>query len=668
MSTQMVRQTKFTLGEVDQVNWRRTDQALYMAATQRMQNMEASLTAVVRKRRGFQFLADTNTFAIPEMQSYEFKDNNGQYYIIFAVNLEFLIYYGETGDVNTAWTLYQTVTTPYLAADLFDLDYSNDNDSLVFAHGDYPMARLYVSSYSPSVVFSYSILNIYPLPAYDFGLINYNNFVATFSVSGANIFTLQFTGLSGDPGFTSAWIGGEVIGMGASANVPAGYGIIATVGYAAGVVTFTGPVIVNFGTPYGTIGSQYIVRQPVFNAEFGYPETCLVYQNRLWVGGIRTLPQTIFGSRLNTLVSFDVGTGRDTDAIIYKIGIPNTGNIVSLNAGKQFEIYTENNELVCPQGPGQGLTQGTLAIRQQTSYGSSGIMKPVTYLNDSFYAAKAGKSIQQFHFNGIGQDYSSKNVSELASHLVNTPIGRALQRSDTVSQDNYLYFLNLDKTITSFQFDTGQKVAALSPVVLSQGIQCINIVSIDNQIVALVYLPLTEQYQLWGLDETIFMDGWKQFVVGANNVIDGLAQWNGYTFTLRHGTNEYDNYLVVDGQITVSNELVPGDVVQLGLTFDVVLETMYIYAGPNLMDAYKRVTKIYVDYYNSLAFQVNGVTVPYQKYTALQDQTPLVPESGQYKTGCADGWKQEQTILVTQHNSFDLQIQSISYQVTSRLI
>src|SRR5205807_2022043 len=102
--------------------------------------------------------------------------------------------------------------------------------------------------------------------------------------------------------------------------------------------------------------------------------------------------------------------------------------------------------------------------RQQSSYGSSEFIKPITYINDSYYVTRSENSIINFHFEGVGLAYSSSNVSALSTHLVKRPISRAIQKGTRSSQDNNLYFLNDDSTITSFQFSSESKLAALSPI------------------------------------------------------------------------------------------------------------------------------------------------------------------------------------------------------------
>jgi hypothetical protein len=359
----IVAQHLFTLGEVDEINWKRTDIEVYLTGAQILLNCEVATTGLARKRKGTLYKLTITGQVDPNSRFYEFLDNKGVFYIIMSAPTNFYIY---IVNPDSTLTLYQTVSgTPYVSADLPLIDFSLDGDSLVLTHGSYPQARVYVSSYTPAV-FGYMALNIFPYPAYDFSTINYNAATATLTGSGDTI-TLVITPVTG---FTTAWIGGQIIGSGNSDLQPVGSAIITNVVVSGTTTTFTGQVQIPFNlTTPATVGSQYSIRQPAWSAALGYPKKVIFYQNRLWFANTQTLPDTIFGSRLNQPISFDVGTGLDTDAIVYNIGQSDTGGINWMNAGKQLEIYTENNELVAPQDQNNALTPSTFSIRQQSSYG-----------------------------------------------------------------------------------------------------------------------------------------------------------------------------------------------------------------------------------------------------------------------------------------------------------
>lgn len=692
MPTEMIRQTKFQTGEVDQQVWKRTEVEEYLTAAQSLLNQEISTVGLTKKRKGTSLLLNVTGMAEFNSTMYEFVDKNGDYYVVIAANGFFYIFDAPTDSAqiitntgaevitNTGAfvvahdpnvTFVQAVPMPYLSSDLSQLDYAQDNDVLLFTHQSYPPARLYISSYNGigDPTFAYQVLDIYPLPAYDFNTINYNGFTVALSVSG-NVLTFQFTGLGGDPGFTTAWIGGEIVGAGASTTQPIGYAIITNVSYSGGTTTFTATVQIPFQTSgYATQGSQYSVRQPAWSAALGYPAKVLYFQNRLWFANTLQLPNTIFGSKINAPINFDVGTGLDTDAIVYTIGQTQSGAILWLNAGKQLEIYCVNSEFACPQNENSGLTPSTFSIRQQSSFGASPLLKPVTYINDSYFSSKTGKAFINFHFNGIGLTYVASNISAASSHLVKAPTNRALLKGDDTSQDNFIYFINpTDDTLTAFQFAAEYKLAALTPVVFQDQVQMIDIATINNTVYILKYYNLTQQYTLEIFDDTTRIDCQFTASMASSGLVTGLTLLNGYTVQVVYQNQDFGQYLVVNGQITVQNPQLIADTVLIGLLYDVELDTMFLYAGATHSPFKKQITRIYVDYFNSLNFYINDTLVPYQTFENVQQGLPPMPQTDTAIIDPFDGYNRFERISITQSSPFDLQITAIAYQIESVVI
>lgn len=700
MADKMIRQTMFTTGEVDPITWKRTDIQEYLSAAQSLKNFEVGTTGLARKRKGTEKLYDATAQAVHNSRMYEFIDKFGNHYVVLSAAAKMYIFDVPTDSVDvvagingefhvvtargtqvvahsSGFTHIQEVDTNYLISELDELDYAQDNDSIIFTHPDHAPSRLYIDSYDP-LHFKFEVLTIYPKPAYDFGTINYNNFTVTYSISGdGQTLTFQFTGLGADPGFTDEWIDGQIIGGGASDTDPIGYAIIQTVGYDGGVVTFTARIQIPFkASGFSTIGSQYSIRQPAWSETLGYPAKCLYYQNRLWLANTRRLSNTVFGSKINAPINFDVGTGKDTDAIVYTIGINGSGAIKWMNGGKQLEIYCSNIECVCPQDQNSALTPSTFTVKQQSSYGASSLLKPITYLNDSYFTAKTGKSIINYRFTGVGLAYQSSNISAASQHLVKNPSNRALLRGTVDNQDNFVYFLNQsDDTLTAFQFADGTKLAALTPIEFQRDsdndsiVELIDIVTIDNQIYILKYYTLSQKYQIERFNANYKVDCYRNTTMNSAGLVTGLTDLIGYSVQVIYDDQDFGEYLVNDdGEITVLNPNEDSGAVIVGLLYDVQLTPMYLFAGTSESPFLKNQNRIYVDYYESLDFAINGHLVPYQNFSDIQAGEGLVPQTDTAIVDVVDGWNRFGTLTITQSSPFDLQILGIAYQITSSVI
>lgn len=733
----MIPQKMFRAGEVDVQNWKRSDIESYLQAAQSLLNMEVGVTGLTKKRKATQWKLDVSAQSSISSKMYEFRDQYGVYYIVLATGNTFYIYRYFLGVV----LLIQTITgTQYTGNDIPPLDYAFNNGVLVFSGGEtgtLPPSRIYVSAYGandpitgfPAPTFTWEILPIAPLPTKDFGLVNYGNATVVSSQAGTTL-TFTLTGLPAAPVFTTDWIGGLIIGGGTTDLQPIGLAQILTVTASPGTAQFTARILIPFllttaGAP--TTGSQYSIQQPAWSTALGWPKKCVFYQNRLWFANTLALPATVFGSQINAFLSFDVAVGSDSDAIVYDLGNGEAGEIHWLNAGKQLEIYTHNFEYAAPQELNAALTPSTFSVRQQSSYGASNEIKPVTYINDSYFVVRGGSIIINFHFDGIGQTYSASNVGFQSSHLIQNPGKAAVLRGTLSEQDNFIYFLNtLSFQIAAFQFETEYKLAALTPFELEQEItinqdtepteqfvQVLDIVSIDNNIFLLKEYLVNGAFTLEVMSPNLSqnpvmvvkMDAGVNVHVADAGVIGGIAalQVNGLdgTDTTRPNLEGYVVAIVINNQsfgfslqptgvggamkiapvtggtayFANSNpgqEPIPPDTFIegiVGILFQNEVTPMYTFAGANKSADFKNITSIFVDYYLSIDFQVNGIGVPFQSFIQIQSGGNIINSL----TGLAIarpvlGWNRENTFSITQFSPFDLNITGIQYQVEDSII
>ena len=659
---EIIRQTMFSSGEVDAINYHRSDFKDYLTAAQSLLNVEVGTTGLAKKRKGTQFLLQTKN-SDANSKLYGFQDKNGQFYCLISGH-HFFDIYAIKKEAASELQFLQTLSTPYASAELNDLDYSNDNDSLIFVHANYPPARITIKNYAP-LLFTYEILNLYPLPAYDFGDVIYNKGNANLS---GDVHTIRLT-LTDSPGFNDDWIGGQIIGGGTTDLSPLGYAIITQVSYQANQVTFEGKVQIPFLIQgASTSATQYSIRKPAFSNNAGYPSKVIFFQNRLWFAHTKTLSNTIFASKINAPVNFDVGVGQETDAIIYTLGQSDSGGIVWMNGGKELEIYTANYEFVAPQEQNIGLTPATFSIRQQSAYGVSDKLKPVSYLNDSYYVNKTGNAIINFRFQGIGQSYLASNISQASRHLVKNPLKAVLLRGTDQSQDNFIYFLNPDHTITAFQFAHEVNLAALTPFSSQNQIEIQDIVAIDNTIYLLKKYLNSQQIVLEKMALDIKLDGFEEKNLSENGKISGLERFEGLNVQVVFDQQDYGLYPVKQGGIQVHNTKKKTGSCFIGLLYPVEIRPMYFYGGSQHADLMKKITKIYVEYFGSLNFYISDQLVNYQIFLNIQQGNGLHPSSGTAIISPVFGWNRQKTFSITQQAPFDLQITSIAYQINTHMI
>ena len=654
-----VRQDVFSVGQVDDINFEETSSKLYLKALKSALNIFINDTGKAAKRTGLRNINILSDLAIgakltDNSRVFKFLAQDNEYYIVFATNLALDFYKVSTN------SFVAPVVTPYTDAQLAALDFTNSENELILVHPLHIPARVTEAA----GVFSYIAFNFAVQPAFDFNDVVYNGATATMTNGTTAEFTLTFSGAPVTT-FTAEWEGGIVIGNGIDNSDPIGYGVIKTA--TALVLICKKKISMQDGV---FLGQDFSVRKPVFTPALGFPQSVIFFQNRIWFANTKSLKNTVFGSQINKFDNFDVGVGRDTDAIIYTLGDSDAGQIIFLNAGKQIEIYTENIEYVAPQPSGIALTPSSFYITRQSSYGVSSVSKPVTYENDSYYIGRGGKNVFKFEFQGLGEAYASENISIASSNLIKTPSKRAILQSSSINQENFIFYLNSDDTITVYQFSDVAGINAFMPLVIgNQGnIEVIDIVTVNNLFYLLIKLTLTSKFILARFDTDFYHDLYVAKTLPANGVITGLDEYNGYTVSTVFEGQDFGNNLVAGGTITVSNPDMQTGPCTIGITYDVEITPLSLFIGGDTSDALKKSTYEYVDFFKSLNFNINGKLVPFQTFAEIQAGLPLTPKSGRARVGTAQGWKLGQNVVITQSSPLPLTILAISYQASGELI
>jgi hypothetical protein len=176
---------------------------------------------------------------------------------------------------------------------------------------------------------------------------------------------------------------------------------------------------------------------------------------------------------------------------------------------------------------------------------------------------------------------------------------------------------------------------------------------------------LTDTYAVERFDETIKIDSYREAAMDSDGLITGLDMFNGYTVQVIFENQDFGEYLVVDGEITVENPLgLAGDAF-VGLLYDVDILPMFPFYDTAAAPFMKNVSRVYVDYYQSLDFNINGKLIPYQSFSDIQQGLPLQPQTGTAIIAPVSGWSRfdNEMLRITQSSPFDLQILSIGYQI-----
>jgi hypothetical protein len=201
--------------------------------------------------------------------------------------------------------------------------------------------------------------------------------------------------------------------------------------------------------------------EPVMSATRGWPRAITFFQQRLFLAGLRSRPQTILASKVADFLNLDTGTGADADAINVTLDTDQINPIVNLHAGKTLQIFTTGSEFILDPGEAP-VTPKNIAVREQTRRGSKPGVRPGELDGASYYIQRGGKALRQFLFADLEQAYKATNISVVAPHLIQDPRSLAVRKSNALDDADYIFMANADGSATAFTSLRDEEVKAFT--------------------------------------------------------------------------------------------------------------------------------------------------------------------------------------------------------------
>jgi hypothetical protein len=194
----------------------------------------------------------------------------------------------------------------------------------------------------------------------------------------------------------------------------------------------------------------------------GYPRTATFHEGRLYLGGTKSRPNTLFGSRVARFFDFNPGEGLDDDSIEATLDTDSVNAIIGLFSGRDLQIFTKGGEFFVPQSSLDPITPSNIVINGSTRRGAKEGIKPVGVESGTLFIQRSGKAVREFSFSDTELSYVSSNISLLSSHLLSTPIDMALRKATSTTEGDMLMIVNTDGTLVMYSLLRDQNVIAPS--------------------------------------------------------------------------------------------------------------------------------------------------------------------------------------------------------------
>jgi hypothetical protein len=414
-------------------------------------------------------------------------------------------------------------------------------------------------------------------------------------------------------------------------------------------------------------------KEDVWSATRGYPKNGVFAGGRLWFGGTRDKPQSLFGSRSGSFLDFKTEESEDDEGIFVTLNGAKS-DIIDISGGRGLQVFTEGAEFNVT-----GNTPATIDVVQQSQHGSFSVNCPTTSLDGATLFVDAnGRSLRQYVFNFNEDAFRSADVSVLASQLINKPVDMDVVTSTTSEDANYVFIINQDGTAVVLNMLREQDINGFTRFNQirpdqSQDLfkQC---VSVNNVLFVITeHSPSVRTINQMTFDH--LMDSSVKFNAPHGTTLSGLDHLAGDTVQIVAGYSVLPERTVnSSGEITLSaGEAALTDTIEVGLNFPVTVQSMPLNtAGPrgnqNVLNQ-KRVDSMNLRVINSAGIYIDGNPVAVRSFGDAGNSplnSSLVPSTGIIEdNNGGNGWSRQVAPKITLPDPTPFHLQAIDYEVSS---
>ena len=412
-------QTNFSTGELDPLLRSRVDLAQYNNALSKATNVVIQPQGGMRRRPGTKYMAELPNSSTESAANgvrlvpFEFSVDDS-YMLCFTHNRMYVFKDGvQVTNINGGGTAY--LTTSITGAMLSQLCWTQSADTMILVHEDLQPQRLVRGASDSS--WTISSVTFDSIPKYAF----------TLSVATPSAGHLTPSAVSGNVTLTSQnsyFTSGSV-----------GQYINATPQGRARIIEYVSGTTVNAVVEYPFFSTSNIAQgnweyesgyESVWSSGKGWPRTVTFHEGRLYFGGSKSRPSTIWGSKIGIFYDFVPTQALDDDAVEATLDTSQLNVIVDMISGRDLQVFTTGGEFYVPQSGTDPITPLTLTFKAVSRNGTKPGIRVQSLESGSVYVQRQGKSVNEFLFSDSQLTYVTQRISLLSGHLLKTPSRIAL--------------------------------------------------------------------------------------------------------------------------------------------------------------------------------------------------------------------------------------------------
>lgn len=654
MSRLVQIQTNFSVGEIDPLLRARIDLKQYYSALETAKNVIIQPQGGARRREGLRFITSLDSGAANGVRLIPFEFNTSDSYM-FAITAGKLYVFRDKAlvtNINGTGNNFLAVSE-ITAAMLSTLRFAQSADTIIFVHEDLEPIKLVRGANNST--WTKSTISFTERPYYPFTLSTSNP--AADITPDSTTDNVKIT--AGASVFASSNEHQYI-------NILSTFGRLRIVDYVSGTVVKCVAEVPLFSTDVISQNDWELETgyENAWSSTKGWPKSITFHEGRLWFAGSKSLPSTVWASRVNDFFNFDKGEGLDDASLEATISTSTLNSCTDIFSGRDLQIFTTGGEFYVPQANLTPITPSNFIVKIATRNGSKADVGIVGVDSGTLFIQRKGKSLNELAFTDTELAYNTSNVSMLSGHLFKTPVDMAIRRATSTDESDRLMIVNSeDGSLVVFSLLRSQEVTAPAKFTTDGEFVAIG-VDVDT-IYAVIKRTVNSaaQYYVEYFDNTLHLDSAVYSASAASSI--AVAHLN--TETVK---------VILDGNIqadkTVSGNTVTFDrssasTIEVGLNYTVEIKTMpvepQIQAG-SMRGFKKRILEVNAELFETQALTVNSQQVQFRQFGEDNLDSSVSKFTGIKTVGPLLGFDKQGQITITQSVPLDMTVLALDYKIS----
>ena len=649
-------QTNFSTGELDPLLRSRVDIPQYANALAKATNVVLQPQGGMRRRAGSRHILELPNSSTPSaangvrLVAFEFSVDDS-YMLCFVAGRMYVIKNGSTiANINGSGNNYLAVAS-VTGAMLSSMCWTQSADTLILVHPD--LSPIKIVRGGNDATWTASTITFDSIPKYAFTL--------TLSNPAGTLTPDRVSGNVRLTASSSVFTAGSV-----------GQYINASPQGRAKIVAYISGTVVDAITEYPFFNTATIANgsweyesgyEDVWSSGRGWPRTVTFHEGRLFFGGSKSRPSTVWGSKVGLFFDFQASESLDDDAIDATLDTNQLNTIVDMTSSRDLQVFTTGGEFFVPQTGTDPVTPATLVFKAVSRNG----MKPGTRVQSletgTLFVQRQGKALNEFLFSDTQLTYVTQRISLLSGHLLKTPTRISLRRATSTDEGDLLYIVNgADGSMAVYSILRSQQIVAPSEFTTDGEYMDVNIDVTQTYVIVKRTFNSVVRYFVERFEDTLFTDC----------AFTGAAA-NGAT-SLPHIAKSLN--VITDG-VPQSNETVSGAGVitfdrpsttkfEVGLPYTVYAKTMPVdvkLQSGTRISFKKRIVQVNVIVDDTQHLNINNQPLPFRNFDNPLLDLPIQEFTGIKRIDGIRGYTTDATIEITQTLPLKMTLLGIEFKV-----